>query len=150
MMAVFNLGDFIWQEVWQTCLHLFEVRSNDHLVNYFSLMHRCGINKNLLENVNHYSNTEWNNKWFNHICEIMLKRRNILPTRASLFQVQENLRACRNSKWSLSSTCLITGDKNYILAHILTKTLFCIFQIMSIYSKYFPIKVHQNCYDSSS
>ena len=34
-------GDFIWQEVWRTSIHLFEVHWNDHLVNYFSLMHRC-------------------------------------------------------------------------------------------------------------
>ena len=31
-----------------TLIHLFQVRWNDHLVNYFSLMHRCGINTNLL------------------------------------------------------------------------------------------------------
>ena len=45
-----NQGDFIWQEVLRTFIQLFEVRWNDHLVNYFyfSLMHRCRINTNLL------------------------------------------------------------------------------------------------------
>ena len=37
-------GDFVWQEVWRTSIHLFKVRWNSHLVNYFSL----GINTNLL------------------------------------------------------------------------------------------------------
>ena len=41
-------GDFIWQEVWRTSINLFEVRWNDHLVNYFYLMYRGGINTNLL------------------------------------------------------------------------------------------------------
>ena len=29
-------------------IHLFEVHVNGHLVNYFSLLHRCRININLL------------------------------------------------------------------------------------------------------
>ena len=39
-----NHRDFIWQEVWRTSFHLFEVLWNDHLVNFFSLW----INTNLL------------------------------------------------------------------------------------------------------
>ena len=50
-------------------IYLFEVRWNYHLAIYFSLMHRCGINanllpltflvrylNNLLQNINHYKN----------------------------------------------------------------------------------------------
>ena len=45
---MFLQKDFILQEVSQTSIHLFEVRWNNHLVNYFSMMHRCRINTNLL------------------------------------------------------------------------------------------------------
>ena len=41
-------GDFIWQEVWRTSIHLFEVRWSNHLVSYFSLTLHCGISTNLL------------------------------------------------------------------------------------------------------
>ena len=34
---------FIWQEIWGTSMHLFKVGWNDHSVNYFPLMYRCGI-----------------------------------------------------------------------------------------------------------
>ena len=40
--------DFIWQEIWRTSINLFKVRWNDHLVNYYPLMYRYGINTNLL------------------------------------------------------------------------------------------------------
>ena len=40
--------DFIWQEIWRTSIHLFKVGWNDHLVNYFPLMYRYGINTNIL------------------------------------------------------------------------------------------------------
>ena len=32
--------DFIWQEIWQTSIHLFKVGWNEHLVNDFPLVHR--------------------------------------------------------------------------------------------------------------
>ena len=44
------------------------------------------------------------------ICNIMLKRHNILPTITSLFQVHEKLKACRNSKLNFSSCCFIAND----------------------------------------
>ena len=34
--------------IWQTWIHLFNVRWNDHLMNYFPLMHRYGMNTNIL------------------------------------------------------------------------------------------------------
>ena len=37
-----------WQEIWRTSIHLFKVCWNDHLVNYFPLMYRYGINTNIL------------------------------------------------------------------------------------------------------
>ena len=43
-----NQEDFTWQEIWRTSIHLFKVRWNDHLVNYFPLMYRYGINTNIL------------------------------------------------------------------------------------------------------
>ena len=42
-----NQEDFIWQEIWQTSIYLFKVRWNDHLVNYFPLMYRYGIDINI-------------------------------------------------------------------------------------------------------
>ena len=40
--------DFTWQEIWRTCIHLFNVRWNYHLMSYLSLMYRYGINTNIL------------------------------------------------------------------------------------------------------
>ena len=39
----------------------------------------------LLQNINHYSNIEWKNKWINHMCKVMSKRHNVLSTIASFF-----------------------------------------------------------------
>ena len=41
-------GIFKPRRLYLTGGHLFEVRWNDHLMNYFSLMHHCGINTNFL------------------------------------------------------------------------------------------------------
>ena len=43
-----NQEDLTWQEILQTSIYLFKVSWNDHLVNYFSLMYRYGINTNIL------------------------------------------------------------------------------------------------------
>ena len=40
--------DFTRQEILQTSLHLFKVRLIDHLMNYFPLMDRYGIDINIL------------------------------------------------------------------------------------------------------
>ena len=39
--------DFTWQEIWGTFIHLFKGYWNDHLVNYFPLMHCYRINTNI-------------------------------------------------------------------------------------------------------
>lgn len=45
---MYDQGDLIWQELWRTPIHLFKVPWNDHLLNFFSLIHRWRINTNLL------------------------------------------------------------------------------------------------------
>ena len=45
---MYRQQDLTWQEIWRTYIHLFKVRWNDYLVNYFLLMYRYGINKNIL------------------------------------------------------------------------------------------------------
>ena len=57
---------------------------------------------------------------------------------ASLFQAQENLKACRNSKSNFSSCCFIANDSRVKIAwlHVVVTYLhgyiFCIFEIMFI------------------
>ena len=46
--GAFDQEDFIRQEIRRTSIHLFEVGSNEHLVNYFPRMYCYGINKNML------------------------------------------------------------------------------------------------------
>ena len=43
-----NQDEFTRQETWQASVHLFKVRWNEHLVSYFSLMYRYGINTIIL------------------------------------------------------------------------------------------------------
>ena len=52
--SLMNQEDFTWQETWRTSIHLFKVRWNDHLVNFFPLMYRYGINTNILQNFDHF------------------------------------------------------------------------------------------------
>ena len=55
-----------------------------------------------------------NEKKINHIWNIMSKRDNIYRQEiASLFQVQEKLKACRISKLNFSSSCS-TADDSYV------------------------------------
>ena len=44
----FKQKDLTWQEIWQTSIHLFKVRWNDRLVNYFPFLCRYGINTNMV------------------------------------------------------------------------------------------------------
>ena len=44
----FKLKDLTWQEIWQISIHLFKVRWNDRLVNYFPFIYRYGINTNMV------------------------------------------------------------------------------------------------------
>ena len=52
--SLMNQEDFTWQETWRTSIHLFKVHWNDHLVNFFPLMYRYGINTNILQNFDHF------------------------------------------------------------------------------------------------
>ena len=52
--SLMNQEDFTWQETWRTSIHLFKVHWNDHLVNFFPLMYRYGINTNTLQNFDHF------------------------------------------------------------------------------------------------
>ena len=117
-----NQRDFIRQELWRTFMHLFEVCWNDYLVKYFSLLHCCGnLYKFIAFNI-----FSWNIliiSWKTLIITITSNKTTIELTihtkscwnmtifyrqeTVSLFQVQEKLRACKNSsswfvhKWNI-------------------------------------------------
>ena len=81
-------------------IQIFKVCWNDHLDNYFSLIRVCRITTNLLlltfSHAKFYKSvrskiliiaviSNETNKWIKHICKIISKRHNILPTRDGLF-----------------------------------------------------------------
>ena len=70
----------------------------------------------------------------------------------SLFQVQENLKACRSSKLNFSSSCFIADDSHLKIMwlHIV---VFSEHDILHFWDnvhlfKYYPVKVLQNCFNS--
>ena len=152
-----NQEDFTWQKIWRTSIHLFKVRWNDHLVNDFPLMYRYEINtstlyifscRNLIVSykmliITGISNE---NKWINHIWNIMSKRHNIYRQElACMFQVQEKLKACKNSKLNFSSSCFTANDNHekIIWLHVV---VFSQHDILHIWDnvhlfKYYPVKV---------
>ena len=71
---------------------------------------------------------------------------------ASLFQVQEKLEACRNSKWNVSSSSFVAGDSHVkiIWLHLLVFSEHDIlhFRDNDHLFKYYPLKVSQNCFYS--
>ena len=71
---------------------------------------------------------------------------------ASLFQVQEKLKACRNSKLIFSSSCFTANDShvNIVWLHVV---VFSEHDILRFWGnvhwfKYYPVKVPQNCFNS--
>ena len=73
---------------------------------------------------------------------------------ASLFQVQEKLKACRNSKWNFSSSCFI-ADNSHVKLVWLHVVVFSEHDILHFWDnahllKYYPVKVSQNCFYSLS
>ena len=67
IFEIFQQENFIWQELWKP---LFEVRWNDHFVNYFYLMNRWEINTNLLLLAFSSAiscNIFWKNNWINNL-----------------------------------------------------------------------------------
>ena len=119
--------DFIWQEIWQTFIHLFKVGWNDHLVNYFPLMYRYRINTNITA-FNIFSCrilvilyktliiTGISNEITNELTTYGILCWNVTvfyqQELASLFQVQEKLKACGSSKLNFSSSCFIADDSH--------------------------------------
>ena len=71
---------------------------------------------------------------------------------ASLFQVQEKLKACRNSKWNFSSSCFIAHDSHVKIVWLQVVVssehdiLYCRDNVNLL--KYYPVKVSQNCFYS--
>ena len=69
---------------------------------------------------------------------------------ASLFEVQEKLRACRNSEWSFSSSSFIAGNSHIKIisshAAVFNQNAILCFSNNVHLLKYFPIKLPQNCY----
>ena len=73
---------------------------------------------------------------------------------ASLFQVQEKLKACRSSKINFSSSCFIADDSHVkiVWLHVV---VFSEHDILHFWNnarllKYYPVTVHQNCFNSFS
>ena len=71
---------------------------------------------------------------------------------ASLFQVQEKLKACRNSKLNFSSSCFTANDSHVkiVWLHVV---VFNEHDILHFWDnlhlfKYYPVKVPQNCFNS--
>ena len=130
-------------------IRLFEICWIDHLLYYFSLMHFCGINTdlllltlfvhyftNLLQNIitTVISNDATNELTiYAKLCwNVAIFYRQYL---ISLCQVQENLKVCGNS--SFLSSCFIVGDNHIktipLHAALFNKKLFYISEIMSLY-----------------
>ena len=70
----------------------------------------------------------------------------------SLFQVQEKLKACRNSKRNFSSSCFIPDD-NHVKTTWLDVVVFTEHDILDFWDnlhllKYYSVKVRQNCFNS--
>ena len=70
---------------------------------------------------------------------------------ASLFQAQEKLKACRNSKLNFSSCCFIANDSRVKIAW-LHVVVFSEHDILHFWNnvhlfKYYPMKVPQNCFN---
>ena len=120
MECAMSYSYFTWQEIWRTSIHLFKVHWNDHLVSYFSLMYRYGINKKILFltfsgriliiSYKMLTITGVSNEKRNKLTIYAIFSRNVTIfyqiELASLFQVQEKLITRRNSRWNFSSSCL--------------------------------------------
>ena len=156
--------DFIWQEIWRISIHSFKVRWNDHLVNYFLLMYRYGINTNKLHLM--FSRAEF---WSFHVKlqQYLTKKTNELTVYGIscrnvtifyrqelpyLVQVQEKLKAYKNSKSNLPSSCVIADDTHVIVVW-LDVVVFNKHDISYFWNnvhlfKYYPVKIPQNCFNS--
>ena len=75
---------------------------------------------------------------------------------ASLFQVQEKLKACRNSKLNFSSRCFIANNSHVKIVWLhLHVAVFSENGILHFWDnahlfKYYPVKVPRNCFSSFS
>ena len=71
---------------------------------------------------------------------------------ASLFQVQEKVKACGNSKWNFSSSCFIADDSHVkiVWLHVVVFSEHDILHFRDNVHllKYYPVKVFQNCFYS--
>ena len=129
VMNCFSQEDFTWQEIWRTSIYLFKIRCNDRLVTYFSLMYSYRINTNSYIAFNIFmcrisiitykmliiAGTS-NEKTSSLTIYRVLCRNDTIFYRqelGSLFQVQEKLKVCRNSKLIFSSSSFI-ADGNHV------------------------------------
>ena len=71
---------------------------------------------------------------------------------ASLFQVQEKLKACRNAKWNFLSSCFIAEDSHVKIVglHVVVSSKHDILHFWDNVHllKYYPVKISQNCFCS--
>ena len=102
---------FYWQEMWPTSIHLFKVRCNDLSVSYFPLMYHYGV---LIISYKILIIARISNDKTNELAIYAILCRNVTifyrQKLASLFEIQEKLKVCRNSKWNFSSSCFIADD----------------------------------------
>ena len=79
--------------------------------------------------------------------------RSLLPTRTSFF-ISRELKACRSSKLTFLTSCFIADDshgKNALLhAVVFSKLDFLHFRDNVHLFKYYPLRVPQNCFNSSN
>ena len=71
---------------------------------------------------------------------------------ASLFQMQENFKACENSKRNFSSSCFIADDSHVkiVWLHVVVSSEHDVLHFRDNVHllKYYPMKVSQNCFRS--
>ena len=96
---------------------------------------------------------EKTNEWTTYgICRnvTIFYRQDILP--ASLFQVQEKLKTCRDPKLNFSSSCFIANDGHVkiVWLHVLVFSEYDILPFCDNVPlfKYYPVKVPRNCFNS--
>ena len=92
-------------------------------------------------------------KWINHICNIMSKRHNILPTKTSFFiSSAGKIEVVQGSKWNFSSNCFMADGSHLkiVWLHVVAfrEYDFLHFQDNVNLLKHYPVKVSQNCFCS--
>ena len=136
-------------------------------MNYFLLIHRYRINRNILHLHFLAQNrilmisykmliiTGILNEKTNELTIYGILCRNITilyrQELASLFQVQEKLKACRNSKLNFSSSCFIADDSHIKIVWLYV-VVFCKHDILRFWDNVhlfkYRMKVSQNCFNS--